>query len=680
MHCFFTNPLLFSDSLLENYGTTMAGYISVNAGNFGTWWDAGDVVHIEVEQTSTGDVGTGEFTLDNESYQMFSGLDGIIIAPLLPPSEVWIDADYTEGSCGGHNWNYDAFDTIQEGIDGIADAGTINVAAGTYDEAILIDGKDLTIQAASTPVLTGIADSDYIVKVSNADVTLDGLTVNGAGNNIKNGIWYYNATTGGEVKNCTVQGIERANAGTAVRIENSAVNITGNLLKEFWRNGIFVRDAGSGGTTISGNEIICHSIDDVDGAYHGIEIGYGAKNITVQDNTIYDHVISTLPELMDWNWSSQGIVVWGSAGSTIMTSTADILNNTVHHVMEGIHIGYQQLDGDTSYALIRGNHVYDCFYNIGVVSDADADIDNNTIEMLDQDVIDFVADWGEGIWVGGAWSGSFVEDSTANITNNTIDNCYLGIDLYENAAITVTGNTITNCDYGIKTNADAGEGWAQTVVAHFNNIVGNSEYGVDNSANTVASFDAQNNWWGDDSGPGPAGPGSGDAVSDNVDYDPWIGVAVEQGQTEDLSDTGGTIPADESPTGGEVTVSGISIPADAALTVAKYADNPGGATTFTASDDYWDVHLSNDTGVDSVTIDFCPADSEEIIYYWDGSDWIACSNQAYAGGCITVTIQTGDTAPSLADLAGLPFASSGTSVSVGADDDSSSCFIDTVGR
>ena len=33
--------------------------------------------------------------------------------------------------------------------------------------------------------------------------------------------------------------------------------------------------------------------------------------------------------------------------------------------------------------------------------------------------------------------------------------------------------------------------------------------------------DATENWWGDDSGPGGEGPGSGDAVSSDVDYRPW---------------------------------------------------------------------------------------------------------------------------------------------------------------
>lgn len=37
---------------------------------------------------------------------------------------------------------------------------------------------------------------------------------------------------------------------------------------------------------------------------------------------------------------------------------------------------------------------------------------------------------------------------------------------------------------------------------------------------------AEDSWWGDDSGPGGVGPGSGDAVTSNVDYTPWIDNSV----------------------------------------------------------------------------------------------------------------------------------------------------------
>ncbi len=52
-------------------------------------------------------------------------------------------------------------------------------------------------------------------------------------------------------------------------------------------------------------------------------------------------------------------------------------------------------------------------------------------------------------------------------------------------------------------------------------ISGNTSYGVYNNSSSV-TLDAENNWWGSADGPGGVGPGSGDAVSANVDFTPWL--------------------------------------------------------------------------------------------------------------------------------------------------------------
>jgi hypothetical protein len=62
---------------------------------------------------------------------------------------------------------------------------------------------------------------------------------------------------------------------------------------------------------------------------------------------------------------------------------------------------------------------------------------------------------------------------------------------------------------------------ATELTAHCNDISGNIEYGISNVG--TVEVDAENNWWGDCSGPthltNPSG--TGDKVSDNVDFDPW---------------------------------------------------------------------------------------------------------------------------------------------------------------
>jgi len=548
---------------------------------------------------------------------------------------------------------------IQAAIDAAcSDGNTIKVATGTYDEQLLVDSNDLTIQAASTPVITGVSNAEYIIKVTNADVTLDGLTVDGTGNNIKYGIWYYDngsGTTSGTITNCTVENIEKAE-GKDIRIENSPVDITNNTIKEFAKDGIFVRDSLSTGT-ISGNEIILRTIDGVNEVQYGVQVGWGA-DVTIQNNTIYDSTIASV-DIYDWNWASSGIfVVDSTAGHG--GSKANIITNHIHHCMEGVHIGYQYVLGDTSYGLIQDNNIHDCFWCVGVVGDASADIENNTIEMLDADVKAFVEGYGEGIFVGGSWS-ELDEHPTAVITNNTIDNFDMGIDIYEFANVTITGNDITNNDYGIYANAKDGETWAQTVVAHFNNIVGNSEYGVDNSANS-ATFDATNNYWGDDSGPsgGVADPatgtlanGTGDAVSANVLFDPWTGMSTVNVVTD--PDVKAGDPPVENPDA-EVSVTIESGTGSTAVTIAEYTGNPAGTPSFGAGERYIDVQLSNPGAVTELTITFDGMAAGTMIYFYrPGTGWIACSNQTYASGTISVTV-TDSTVPTLTELLGGIFA------------------------
>lgn len=65
---------------------------------------------------------------------------------------------------------------------------------------------------------------------------------------------------------------------------------------------------------------------------------------------------------------------------------------------------------------------------------------------------------------------------------------------------------------------------AATTTINFNNISGNTEYGVENAIAT--SVDATNNWWGNASGANYTAAAYdiayGDIVSADVDYEPWL--------------------------------------------------------------------------------------------------------------------------------------------------------------
>ena len=93
-----------------------------------------------------------------------------------------------------------------------------------------------------------------------------------------------------------------------------------------------------------------------------------------------------------------------------------------------------------------------------------------------------------------------------------------GISTYLCSNWWITGNYIVNCRYGIQV-----EQFCHHIVARYNCIMGNGEYGVYNS-HPSTTVDARGNWWGDASGPRHSGNpgGSGDGVSDGVDYSEWL--------------------------------------------------------------------------------------------------------------------------------------------------------------
>jgi len=112
------------------------------------------------------------------------------------------------------------------------------------------------------------------------------------------------------------------------------------------------------------------------------------------------------------------------------------------------------------------------------------------------------------------------EGATAAIKGNIIHD--RGISVEQGGTATIMKNTITNCDTGVY------NGIGGFSVINDNNISGNSSWGVYNEDCNI-TIDAENNWWGHESGPyhSETNPdGKGDRVSDCVDFDPWLPVPV----------------------------------------------------------------------------------------------------------------------------------------------------------
>jgi hypothetical protein len=222
---------------------------------------------------------------------------------------------------------------------------------------------------------------------------------------------------------------------------------------------------------------------------------------------------------LDGDGNLYGGVRYGDPG----TGTID--NNIIKNIVSSGYMGF----GVVAYAndVIVSNNIFTNIGRVGVwVGGENALITGNT--YTGKGAIDCL-DYGIEVGMGGV----------ATITDNTITNC-LGVassDGSTSAAIlvttyygpgttaTITGNTLTGNTGGIGVGYDESD--TSTVVAHYNNINGNTDYGIDTTAPVV---DALYNWWGDETGPSHdlnLG-GQGDAVSDNVDFSPWLYKTQEQ--------------------------------------------------------------------------------------------------------------------------------------------------------
>ncbi len=227
---------------------------------------------------------------------------------------------------------------------------------------------------------------------------------------------------------------------------------------------------------------------------------------------------------------------------------------------------------------------------------------------------------------------------------------------------------------------------ATNVVINNNNIENNVDYGVLNIKYPEGSWnywdyddfspadsvvDAKLNWWGDQSGPYHSSnpDGQGNAVSDNVQYDPLLGAIVTGAKSDEIIATAegetATIDAiEEADTEVEYDATG-----ETSIIVASYEENPEEGFTNDAGK-YYDVYVEDHTVVESLTLKFYYTDADlggieesTLSMQWhDGSSWNPISHQTLHtvsdvsgySGYIEVLV-TDDTYPDLEALSGTPF-------------------------
>lgn len=446
-------------------------------------------------------------------------------------STLWVDDDSPQTGTTGR---------IQEGIN-LVSGSTVHVAAGTYTERVVAN-KAVTLlgpnagidpcsgsRVAEAEIHTDDLTNHQAVLISSLDVTVDGFTVYGPN---------------GEIKNIGALGLDGSGPRTNVHIQYNRIFRT------------------AGGTDWNGDGIRLdppsNEAASIFVEHNRIESGSGNKG----NNNI---------SLADHGYRTAHGSTWTVGAPDRVTIAHNCLYGHGKMYIEGIGV------------LIDDNVFSGEWGPIEVRGAKDVVISNN--EMLNQ------VDIGIFAWSPASASGAGV-CTDLRITGNTIQGMQLDPQDFtdEGTAIvlggvtnaTVSGNNLTgNANYGVVIGGigydhfypedigwggglDVGYSPVNNVLDH-NNISGNVVAGVINK--TTVMVNAENNWWGDASGPLDTNgtsecppcnsnaaldknlDGAGNAVSEYVDYCPWLGAPPpEAGTLLYLDPVLGSVPNDHTTT------------------------------------------------------------------------------------------------------------------------------------
>lgn len=374
--------------------------------------------------------------------------------------------------------------SIQQGLDSCSVSDTVLVAPAIYYENLVWPNTQGICLISEYGSDTTIIDGDSTARVITIATYVDTMTiikgftiqrgvVSDSGAGILCGKHSSPKITNNKIMNNRVLGSIETYGGGIYCDSFSSPVITDNTISDNCAGG------GGGGicclhsyATVTGNIISDNSAGSMyGGGGAGILCIYGG-NPVISGNTIIGNSLSGM-------YSAVG------AGIACFESSPQIVGNII-------------IDNANNSNAGAGGGIY-WFLSNPIIT-------NNTI-------MGNYACSGGGIWCGDCQ----VIMKSNDIRSNTA--LWYGAGIYCNSAsLVIDSCTIANNNGdGVCVHSST-----SSVVIHYTNITGNTGYGVFNDDPSNNIIDAEYNWWGDPSGPGGAGPGTGDSVSQYVDYDPWL--------------------------------------------------------------------------------------------------------------------------------------------------------------
>jgi hypothetical protein len=470
------------------------------------------------------------------------GLGLVTDSPVMAqtPGEVWVDDGFNSGTPG---WNATRFAVIQDGVDAVTSGGTVHVAAGTYDEQVVID-KMLKLQGAgATTVVKPSADNVtqafnglfwsggtkniaaiIVADVPGSSVTIENLKVDESlitakpvGADCLAGIFY--RETGGLIDTVTIAGTGAwSGSDRAYGIYLSAatspvtVEVTGSRITDVDTNGIEVM--GNKLTASINHNTIIGRGPVTDEVQNGVNVGRDAAA------TVNYNAISSLIYQPKTSWAA-GIMFYHRVSPAGRSATAN--NNTITNCQIGII--FSNADGSAAGNMVTGGTVG----LTGICAEPDtagdwvASFVANTVSGISDIGSHQNAAIGANTYDTGATLELTIEGNRLTSSGTTdADGIGVGIEHADGTIVTaITDNTISGWEYGIRLNGIRID--AVSSYANNNEISGNDVFGLYNGGS--GTLNATCNWWGDPSGPYHATDnpeGKGDDVSDRVVFTPWV--------------------------------------------------------------------------------------------------------------------------------------------------------------
>jgi hypothetical protein len=320
----------------------------------------------------------------------------------------------------------------------------------------------------------------------------------------------------------------------------------------------------------------------IDTAHLTIESTSGAASTIVDGSAVSNYIFTIAANNVTLGGNGTGLTINGTVGTTTAIyiskaggiSDVTIQNNTLTNNNRGIYVDADNPSMNTTNLTIKGNTITvsrTSTWTEGIVfNEGDTKPDLLSNSLITENTI---SNYSEAVTLyavnNTVISNNTISDSrftgiaidrrngtaTNNVTisGNTVTNVtgstqQAGIAVDKRGSgygcsanvtnITITENTVTGCKMNIAlkrfsddTHINAAD--MSTITVLHNNIASGTQYGVYNGH--TATLNATYNWWGNASGPGGVGPGTGDNVSTHVTYSPWLTEPYPDGNTTAFS-------------------------------------------------------------------------------------------------------------------------------------------------